>query len=90
MKLYVGLESIELPIGTLERKADKSLFFSYSASSEEGRLSLSMPVREEPYTDADCSAFFGNLLFEGAELERVRDAHRLDRDDIGGTVSSRC
>jgi HipA-like protein len=53
MILDVWLESIELPIGTLERKADKSLVFAYSASSEKGRLSLSMPVREEPYTDAD-------------------------------------
>jgi len=47
---------------------------------------MSLPVRTQPYSDASCRAYFGNLLFEGRELERVVAAHGLDRDDFGGLL----
>lgn len=83
MRLEVWLEARTDPVGVLERREDASLSFTYAGGTpREGRLSMSLPVREEPYGDAACTAFFGNLLFEGRELERVKAAHGIDRDDI--------
>lgn len=87
MKLDVWLEAFEAPVGHLERRDDKSLEFRYARDAEpQHRISMAMPVREEPYSDAAARAFFGNLLFEGRELERVMAAHGLDRDDIGALL----
>jgi len=85
MKLSVWLENAQQPVGTLERAPDKSLRFTYSPNAAYP-ISLSMPVREEPYSDAACLGYFGNLLFEGEELERVVAAHGVDRDDIGNLL----
>lgn len=86
-KLDVWLEAFDAPVGTLERHPDKSLIFTYAPGAAEAqRISLSMPVRAEPYTDALARAFFGNLLQEGRELERIQAAHGIDRDDIGGLL----
>lgn len=87
MRLDVWMESCADPVGLLERRDDKTLSFTYAAGPSRGqRISMSLPVREEPYGDAACIAFFGNLLFEGRELDRVLAAHALDRDDIGGIL----
>lgn len=87
MRLDVWLEALDHPVGTLVRAPDKSLAFSYSRrTTREGRLSLSMPRDGEDFPDAACAAFFGNLLFESGELDRVCVAHGLDRDDIGGLL----
>ncbi|MBK5928451.1 HipA domain-containing protein [Rhodobaculum claviforme] len=90
MILDVWLEGFEAPIGVLERHDDKSLTFSYGpqafADPDRGRISMSLPVRDAPYTDDACIAYFGNLLFEGQELERVRARHGIDRDDHGGLL----
>jgi serine/threonine-protein kinase HipA len=88
MRLEVWMEADPEPVGVLERRDDKSLTFTYAAGSPpERRISMSLPVRAEPYGDAACVAFFGNLLFEGRELDRVMAAHALDRDDIGGLLA---
>lgn len=87
MILDVWMESCDIPVGRLVRSADKSLTFTYDKHTpDHGRLSIAMPVREEPYTDATCLAFFGNLLFEGRELDRLVAVHGMDRDDIGGLL----
>lgn len=88
MKLDVWMEAFEAPVGVLERRDDKTLRFTYvSGASPEMRISVALPVRAESYGDADCVAYFGNLLFEGREFERVVAAHHLDRDDIGGILA---
>ncbi|PTV93967.1 serine/threonine-protein kinase HipA [Rhodobacter aestuarii] len=87
MKLDVWLEAFAAPVGTLSRHDDKSLTFTYAPGSQPTqRISMSLPLRDEPYRDADARAFFGNLLFEGRELDRVMAVHGLDRDDIGGLL----
>jgi serine/threonine-protein kinase HipA len=87
MKLDVWMESCPEPIGQLVRAKDKSLTFIYSGQvPDDGRISMAMPIRETPYSDADCVAFFGNLLFEGRELDRIVKVHGIDRDDIGGLL----
>lgn len=84
MRLDVWLEAVSEPIGILERKADKSLTFTYTGELKaEKRLSIALPVRKEDYSDAYCVAYFGNLLFEGRELDRIMALYRIDRDDIG-------
>ena len=87
MRLEVWMEAHATPVGILERRDDKSLAFAYApGSAPDRRISMSLPVRDAPYGDAACVAFFGNLLFEGRELDRVMAAHGLDRDDIGGLL----
>lgn len=87
MRLDVWMEAEEEPVGLLERAEDKSLRFGYAEGSPpERRISMSLRVRAEPYGDAACVAYFGNLLFEGRELDRVMAAHALDRDDVGGLL----
>jgi serine/threonine-protein kinase HipA len=80
----VWIEGRTTPIGCLERREDKSLFFSYAGDvAPEHRLSLSLPIGPEPVSDAGCRGYFANLLFEGPQLERIMDSYRLDRDDVG-------
>ena len=87
MKPDVWMEAVEAPVGTLERHASKSLEFSYAPGvPKEGRLSAALPIKDTQYGDAACTAFCGNLLFEGRELDRVMAAHRIDRGDIGSLL----
>lgn len=87
MKLEVWIEDRDAPVGLLERKDDLSLAFRYAPDVPPGRpLSMSLPVREQPYGDAACRGYFANLLFEGAELQRLRDLHGVDRGDVGGLL----
>jgi serine/threonine-protein kinase HipA len=77
------METLDAPVGRLERAPDGALSFTYSPGvPPEGRISLSMPVREEAYRDAVSTAFFANLLFEGRELDRVKAVYGIDRNDI--------
>lgn len=58
----------EQPVGTL-RLHSGSMLFSYQENSRP--LSLSMPLREEPYTNKSCEAFFGGLLPEPIETKKL-------------------
>jgi serine/threonine-protein kinase HipA len=59
----------------------------YITNSAPINLSLSMPLREEPYTDEPCRAFFGNLLQERDDtMQRVMDREGIERDDIAGLL----
>jgi len=87
MKLDVWLEAYSNPVGTLVSDVEGSLSFSYAEGAERSpQISMSLPLRAEPYGDAAARAYFGNLLFEGNELERVRSAYKLDRNDVAGLL----
>jgi serine/threonine-protein kinase HipA len=90
MILDVWLEGFDVPVGAIERRDDKSLVFAYTAAAladpDHSRISMSLPVRAEPYGDAASAAYFGNLLFEGRELDRVVAQHGIDRDDHGALL----
>ncbi|WP_017208416.1 HipA domain-containing protein [Cereibacter sphaeroides] len=74
-------------MGVLTRSEDKSLSFVYAGDiAPEHRISMSLPITSEPYSDADCRGYFANLLFEGPQLERVLDGFGLDRGDIGALL----
>ncbi len=87
MKLDVWLEAHDTRIGVLERANDKSLTFTYDSNlPQTGRISLSLPIRIEPYSDAACRGYFENLLFEGAQLNRVLSSYKIDRGDTGALL----
>lgn len=87
MRMDVWIEGHDAPVGLLDRREDQSLTFTYAeGAGPSQRLSLALPARPEPYSDAACRGYFANLLFEGPQLERVLDSYRLDRGDVGGLL----
>ena len=80
--------------GTLERRSQARLRFSYSKSWVEelgAPISLSLPVRDTAYDHEDCAPFFEGLLPEGEFLKAIsRTLHVSARNpfqllaEIGG------
>lgn len=87
MRMDVWIEGRDVPVGRLVRADDKSLSFTYTDDvPAEHRISMSLPIATTPYDDAACRGYFGNLLFEGPQLERVLDGFGIDRGDIGALL----
>lgn len=84
--LDVFLEGVEDPIGELLKLDSGSLRFRYVRDDPPHPISLSMPVREEPYDDVAARAFFDNLLFENIQREQVMQRHRLEFGDTVGLL----
>ncbi|GGE28342.1 hypothetical protein GCM10011345_38000 [Gemmobacter megaterium] len=83
----VWIEGRDSPVGLLSRADDKGLSFVYADGvAPEHRLSLSLPLRTEAYSDAECRGYFANLLFEGPQLERILDSYQLERGDVGALL----
>lgn len=61
-------------VGTLEKRQSGSLSFQYTPSWLESPhsipISLSLPLREDPFTDPRVHAYFDNLLPDNAEVRR--------------------
>lgn len=60
--------------GTLERRSQARLRFTYETEwvrGEQQPLSLSLPVRSEPYEHEECAPFFEGLLPEGDFLKAI-------------------
>lgn len=80
--------------GSLERRAQARLHFTYAPDwieAEREPISLSLPVREDPYEHAACAPFFEGLLPEGDFLKAIsRTLHISARNpfqllaEIGG------
>lgn len=64
------------PVGTLTVEDQGRLRFAY-AGSDVPPLSLSLPVRAEPYADEACRPFFAGLLPEGEALRHAAANKRL-------------
>lgn len=60
-------------VGRLERQEGVQLNFAYEPSwvDRGAPLSLCLPLREEPFSDAECRPFFSGLLPEGEFLRAV-------------------
>lgn len=87
MRMDVWIEACETPVGILSRDENKALSFTYAEGvRRDHRLSLSLPIRPEPFSDGDCRGYFANLLFEGPQLDRVLDSFKLDRGDVGALL----
>ncbi|RED10669.1 HipA domain-containing protein [Pontivivens insulae] len=85
-RLDVYLESVPAPIGTLKTDADGSLSFSYRTDTLPHPLSVSLPVREEPYGDVATRGFFANLLFENELRDQVMQRYGLEERDVAGLL----
>lgn len=87
MRMDVWIEGRATPVGLLTRDDQKALTFTHDAEvAPDHQLSLSLPVRSEPYSDAACRGYFANLLFEGPQLDRIVASYQLDRDDVGALL----
>ncbi|SDG25616.1 type II toxin-antitoxin system HipA family toxin [Rhodobacter capsulatus] len=86
LDLDVFLEACTRPIGRLTRFDDGALGFAYLTDALPHPLSLSLPLREEPFGDAVTRAFFSNLLFENAQRDQILQRYRLDWTDIVGQL----
>lgn len=86
LHLDVLLEGTDDPAGRLSRLEDGSTAFRYLTDRLPHPISLSLPLREEPFRDADTRAFFSNLLFENPQREQVMQRHGLNHDDVVGLL----
>lgn len=55
--------------------------FGYIDGYEGPGVSLTMPVRKEPYVFSGFPPFLEGLLPEGAKLEAILRKHKIDRSD---------
>lgn len=89
--LNVWLEVSAEPIGHLLRGDDGELAFIYAAQwladPQAHPLSVSMPLREQPYGDALVRAWFGNLLQENDQLDATMARHGIARNDVAGLLA---
>ena len=87
--LAVWMDGVPVPAGRLVRSIHGDTAFVYEADyvARDGPpLSLSLPLDGEAYGDVETRAFFGNLLPENAQLQRIMERHGLARDDIVGLL----
>jgi serine/threonine-protein kinase HipA len=84
--LDVYLDGQPKVIGTLASLENTSASFRYSeeylGTPGAMPISLSLPLDEVGYGDAETRAFFDNLLPENDQMRRVMDLHRIERGDI--------
>ena len=86
LELDVFLEGHDTPVGRLSRETDGRTTFVYLDDAAPHPISLSLPVREEPFDDAATRGFFENLLFENAQRDMVMQRHGLAFSDIVGLL----
>jgi serine/threonine-protein kinase HipA len=70
--------------GVLERLDSARLRFSYDhdwLAQAATPISLSLPLREEPYEDAECRPFFSGLLPEGEFLRSIARTFHISADN---------
>lgn len=66
----------EVRVGTLTADDQGRMTFAF-AGPDAPLISLSLPLRSEPYPDEACRPFFGGLLPEGHALARAAERKRL-------------
>ncbi len=90
--LQVWLEASAEPIGYLVKGDDADLSFAYNPqwlTDPNGHpLSLSLPLREDPFGDVPVRAWFGNLLQENDQLEATMARYGIERSDIAGLLEN--
>lgn len=68
--------------GWLESGEGGTWTFRYLPGYEGPPVSLTLPVREEPYRFSDFPPVFEGLLPEGSQLEALLRRHKIDRSDL--------
>lgn len=76
------------------RETDEGYSFSYDAEylqqEQPFPVSLTLPVRQEPYTSKTLFAFFDGLIPEGWLLNAVTRSWKIDRNDRFGLLLVAC
>ena len=84
--LDVYLEAVLEPIGKLSAARDGTMSFAYTTNAIPHPVSMSMPIREEPYGDVATRGFFSNLLFENEMRDQAMQRHGIAERDIVGLL----
>jgi len=67
--------------GILTENNQKHYVFKYDNGYEGSPISLTMPVRDEPYEFEEFPPFFDGLLPEGIQLEGLLKIQKIDKTD---------
>ncbi|MER5173088.1 HipA domain-containing protein [Thioclava kandeliae] len=87
LALDVHLEGVAGPVAELARDDHGRTSLRYLREDLPHPLSLSLPVREAPYGDAQTRGFFANMMFENnQQLDQVLARYRLERSDFVGLL----
>lgn len=71
------------PAGILEEESRRGVCrFTYRDGYAGPPVSLTLPLRREPYVFTSFPPPFEGLLPEGVQLEALLRLHKLDRDDL--------
>jgi serine/threonine-protein kinase HipA len=89
--LNAWLEASDVPIGKLLSRDDGSLAFAYEpewlGNPNAHALSLSLPLREEPFGDTVTRSWFDNLLQENQQIRQMLNREGIGRDDIAAVLA---
>ena len=72
--------------GVLEEAAHGSYLFSYAQAYQGPPVSLTLPLKNTPYTFTHFPAFFEGLLPEGPALEALLRKAKIDKNDLFGQL----
>lgn len=95
MKVRRGVVSIDGErVGIIEEVESGGTRFTYDstwlARPDAVPVSLTLPLRPEPYTDGGLLPFFENLLPEGWLLEIATSKLKIPKDDAFGLLLATC
>lgn len=94
MKPRAGIVSINgTPVGEIQETADGMQFHYFPdwlTRPDATPVSLTMPLRAEPYISKGLHPFFENLLPEGWLLELSTKKLKISKDDAFGLLLATC
>jgi HipA-like protein len=80
-------------VGTIEEDAGKTVFLyspEWLAQPDAVPVSLTLPLRAEPYVSQGLHPFFENLLPEGWLLDVTTKKLKISKDDAFGLLLATC
>jgi serine/threonine-protein kinase HipA len=80
-------------VGTIEENGPETVFrydTVWTAANDAEPVSLTLPLRDEPYTSRGLHPFFENLLPEGWLLELSTAKLKISKDDAFGLLLAVC
>ena len=84
--LDVRVEAFPDPVGILTSDDYGSTRFAYRdeylSLGSALPISMSLPLRDEPFEDGETRAFFQNILQENDQLNQVMERENIDRNDV--------
>ncbi len=80
-------------VGTIEEQEGQTVFTylpEWLARPDSAPISLTLPLREEPYVSQGLHPFFENLLPEGWLLDVATRKLKISKDDAFGLLLATC